>query len=209
MEQWPFTEILDHQAFKAERLVRYVRTAFRRWRIALKRFLTATNSIRNGGANLPVLTRSDLQKFTPALDAIEPPPEMGGRERSSTSGSTGQPVEYAERRSPRQQREACAIGFIFGTALTPTLGWPVFPRIGAIRDWPDGRSGGTWCSYGPAGTKHTLTIFVGADQQLDWLRRVRPRYLTTISSNLHELAEAALATGRSIEIEAVLAAGRC
>jgi phenylacetate-CoA ligase len=207
MEQWPFTEILDHQAFKAEQLARYVRNRVPPLADRVEALFDGDEFHPEWWGNLPVLTRSDLQKFTPALDAIDPPPEMGGRERSSTSGSTGQPVQV------RRTALAAAVARSMRDRIYFWHGFDPNARMAGISpdwhdsEWPDGRSGGTWCSYGPAGTKHTLTIFVGADQQLDWLRRVRPRYLTTISSNLHELAEAALATGRSIEIEAILAAG--
>jgi phenylacetate-CoA ligase len=207
MERWPFQDILHHQAFESERLARYIRDRLPPLasRVGV---LFADNEFHpeRWGA-LPILTRTELQELTPMLDAIEPPAEMGGLERSSTSGSTGQPV--------RVRRTALATAAA-RSMRDRTYLWHRFDpnaRMAAISPdwrksaWPDGKSSGSWCSYGPAGTKHTLTIFVSAEQQLDWLRRVRPRYLTTISSNLHELAEAALANGRTLEIEAVIAAG--
>jgi phenylacetate-CoA ligase len=207
MERWPFQDILAHQAIEAERLARYVHDRLPPLARRVDVLFEDQEFHPERWGELPILTRRELQEVTPALDAIQPPEEMGGLQRSSTSGSTGQPV--------RVRRTALATS-VAGSMRDRVYLWHGFDpdaRMATISPdwrksaWPDGESSGAWCSYGPAGTKHTLTIFVSAEQQLDWLSRVRPRYLTTLGSNLHELAEAALANGCSVEIEAVVAAG--
>lgn len=73
--------------------------------------------------------------------------------------------------------------------------------------WPEGKVTGAWSNLGPDGTRHMLSVFTPIAQQLEWLRRVAPRYLTTIPSNLYELAEAAGGAEKEIGIEAVVTTG--
>jgi phenylacetate-CoA ligase len=207
MERWPFEEILAHQAEEAERLMRYVREHVPPFARRVEALFEADRFCPQHWGELPVLTRPELQKATSALSGIQPPIQMGGLDLSSTSGSTGQPVKV------RRTALATAIARSMRDRLYYWHGFDANARMATISPdwqdskWPDGDTHGSWCSFGPYGTKHTLTIFVSTEEQLDWLSRVQPHYLTTIGTNLHELAETALSTGCRPAIEAAIAAG--
>jgi phenylacetate-CoA ligase len=207
MERWPYEDLLDHQVAETERLLRYVRENVPPLANRVEPLFDGEDFHPERWGQLPILTRPEVQEITPALDALQPPETMGGFERSSTSGSTGQPVRVRRTALAAAAARSMRDRIYFWHGFDPNACMAGISPDWRKSEWPDGESSGSWCCYGAEGTKRTLTIFVEAEKQLDWLIRVRPRYLTTISSNLHELAEAALATGQSVEIEAIIAAG--
>lgn len=82
---------------------------------------------------------------------------------------------------------------------------PVIAPADAV--WPAGKTTESWSSFDDRGTKHTLSALTPIEQQLAWLRRIRPRYLSTVVTNLHDLAAIADAADGEIGIEATVVTG--
>lgn len=206
LERAPFEEILAHQTDQAESLMRHVRRHVLPFADRVEPLFDGDEFHPERWAELPILTRQELQQAAPALADIEAPETMGDIRPFSTSGSTGEPVMV------RRNELAVLVPSYMRDRLYRWHGFDTNSRIaeiGAKRDaaWPDGLTSGPWSSAGPDGAKHTLSVFTPIEQQLDWLRRVRPRYLMTLAMNLFELAEAAGPAGREIGIEAAMATG--
>jgi phenylacetate-CoA ligase len=74
-----------------------------------------------------------------------------------------------------------------------------FAFIGHVRDGdanpPEGLNLGTWSMTGD-GSFVALDMRNNVEQQVQWLQQIRPRYLLTYPSLLHELANYVLASGR-------------
>lgn len=148
-------------------------------------------------AELPVLTRSQLQQEGPNLRADRYPASHGGTVSVTTSGSTGKPVTViktavadlfwcagALRDHAWQQRD-----FRQKTAV-------IRVTKNARADYPDGISAATWgrpvdllYETGPA---VQLSAATEVRDQLRWLQRHAPGYLLTYPSNAAELARVAL-----------------
>ncbi len=143
-------------------------------------------------ARIPMLSRAELQAAGPALHSPELPPGHGDIYELSSSGSTGQVVT------------------VKGTKLLQ-LFWDALSlrdhlwhrrdfsaRLAAIRPYPAGTAdypaGATAASWGRSvralfrsGPSEMLDISTSAEQQAEWLQRVRPDYLLTYPSALRDL----------------------
>ena len=149
-------------------------------------------------AELPFLTRRDIQDAGDRLLSERVPKSHGRLSASQTSGSTGQPVKT------------------FGTGLT-RLFWRALTvrehlwherdfgaRLCAIRivqnaEGPDGRSGVGW---GPAtdallrtGPISVLSLNTDVAVQAQWLARQDPVYLLSYPTNLLALARQCISLG--------------
>lgn len=206
LERAPYDEILVHQAGAVESLLRYVRTHTPPFAHRVEPLFDGDEFHPERWSELPILTRQDLREAKAALAAIEPPQSMGQIKEFSTSGSTGEPVTV------RRNALAVHVPTYMRDRLYRWHDFDVNARLADINAsrrgvWPEGRSTGWWSLRGPEGMRHNLSVFTPLDQQLDWLQRVRPRYLITLAMNLFELAEAAGPEGREIGIEATVATG--
>ena len=97
------------------------------------------NSIRNGGANSPFLRAASCRRSRRRSTRFNRPRKWetcSGRRLPARRDSR---YAYAERPLRRRSRAACAIGSIFGTALTPTPEWRQSRLTGASRLGPMGR----------------------------------------------------------------------
>lgn len=150
---------------------------------------------------LPVLTRSDLQGHDLRCPSV--PKAHGGLTRSTTSGSTGQPVA------------------VTGTELTNFF-WRVFTlrehlwhrrdlagKLAAIRanlgKEPLPAGGAFHPGWGPAtdrifrtGPSAVLDIASEVGRQWEWLCRLQPDYLLTYPSNLAALTDWRQRDGRRL-----------
>jgi len=206
MERWPYADILAYQAVLLERLARHVR-------LHVPAFAERVRPLFDGDAfrlgrwrEVPILTRQELRAAAPELDAITPPAETGDTRPFSTSGSTGEPVTG---------RHTAISAGVIACMQERLFRWHrfdpekrmafIFLRSSADASWPDGASGGNWSLVGRSGASHKLGLLTPIDRQIDWLKRVRPDYLATSSSNLHELAIEARRAGVDIKIEAGVA----
>lgn len=206
LEHAPFNEILSHQVAQADDLFRYIREHVPPFADRVEPLFDGDEFHPERWATLPILTRQDLQKASDALSAVEVPEEMGPISHFSTSGSTGEPVKV------RRNALAVLVPTYMRDRLYRWHGFDTNARLASINisrhaTWPEGRVRGPWSQMGSNGTRHNLSVFTPIDQQLEWLQRVRPRYLMTIAMNLFDLADAAGSAGRKIGVEAAIATG--
>jgi phenylacetate-CoA ligase len=144
-------------------------------------------------AQIPLLTRRDLQTHFDTLKSTAIPSAHGATAESRTSGSTGTPVR------------------VLKTALCE-LWWRVFTlrdhvwhrrnldgKLAAIRQGMKAAESDGWgVATDPIVTTGILAMLsVGTDvgAQLEWLEKQRPDYLITHPTNLAELARRSLAQG--------------
>jgi phenylacetate-CoA ligase len=150
--------------------------------------------------SLPTLTRVQVQENPAALasNAVPKPHQPVNAVRSS--GSTGRPVELKVTAISSLFRRALYLrehrwhGRDFGLAAATIRNF----RDGSGMP-PEGKRAPGW-GYGyatrPIGA---LNIRATVDQQLDWLARQRPAYVSTFPTNLRALAAEALSRGIKLE----------
>lgn len=150
---------------------------------------------------IPVSTRADLQAAGESLHCLQVPATHGKVGESRTSGSSGQPLSF---------RRTAAWGEIWSALAMREYFWQrrdFSKRLGAIRifsnnagAWPEGLKADQWSpSIGalyPTGPAFGLSVSATPVQQLDWLEKTRPDYLTSFPSNLRALVAHARETGR-------------
>ena len=141
---------------------------------------------------LPPLTRRDLQDAGDALVSNDLPPEHGAVLTTTTSGSIGTPVTVAGTVLDAYFAKAFALRHYFWHPHDFRLKKASIKiaRRGEA-DYPDGASYDRWGEAGafPFQTGPAAALDIGAsiDQQVDWLQRVQPSYLTTYPTNLQSL----------------------
>jgi phenylacetate-CoA ligase len=154
-------------------------------------------------ARIPISTRSALQEAGERLHCAQVPSAHGKPGESRTSGSTGRPLSF--RRTP-------AWGEIWSALAMREYFWQrrdFSRRLAAIRifpngggPWPEGLSSAQWSSSIGAlyatGPAFGLNVSATPEQQLEWLGRTRPDYLTSFPSNLRALIAHAREKGRDL-----------
>jgi phenylacetate-CoA ligase len=195
-ERWPPDRLRAQQARQLARLVRHAEDSVPHYRGRLPRGLLRADGTVDEAywADVPVLTREDVQQAGTGLMSGFVPPAHKPLTSSWSSGSTGRPIE------------------IVHTAVT-TLMWRAFTlrdhvwhrrdlsaklaimRIfkGEVGAPPAGTRRQGW---GPAtdflsdvGTSVMLGIECDVGVQAEWLAREDPDYLLTFPSNARALAE--------------------
>ncbi len=143
-------------------------------------------------ANLPVLSRRDVQIHADALTSLSPPQAHGTIVRNGSSGSTGMPVTVL---GTAYEALICK-ALIFRCYLWHNYDFTrkyaqirKFPPGEAA--YPQGRSRSRWGDTATfplaTGAACALSVETSADKQLEWLRRMEPTYLTTYPSLLRSL----------------------
>jgi phenylacetate-CoA ligase len=192
-ERWRPERLADMQSRQLAVLLDHARRTVPHYR----RGLPGSGGIGAGALRtLPILTRAQVQADPAALlsDAI-PRPHLPLRAVRS-SGSTGRPVELKTTPVSELFRRAVLLREQrwHGRDLTLTAATIRNFRDGSALP-PEGKRGAGW-AYGYV-TKpvHALSIRATVDEQLEWLQRVQPAYLSTFPTNLRALAQAALERG--------------
>lgn len=158
---------------------------------------------------LPVLPRQVLQARKSELINPAAPGAHGPRLSSSTSGSTGMPVEVERQQLLDFFHQAVALrerlwhdrDLARRTALLR-----VFKDMPAARRPPGARSAG-WAPLAgvveATGETFALDLHASLDDQLRWLESVNPHYLATYPSNLKGLLGHAALAGRRPKLPAL------
>jgi phenylacetate-coenzyme A ligase PaaK-like adenylate-forming protein len=190
--------LLDHArhqtAFYAERLNPVLRTdgAFNwdRWR------------------ELPILTRSEAQDNFAALCARSLPPVAGKADEATSSGSTGRPLRHLTTYI-QDIASACASERFFSWHDIDPGSLTVRIRAAKHPDtaYPKGRRTASWRAGHLDSEAIDLSISTPVDRQVEWLARVRPRYLATYPSNLREIAREAQRSGTTLRFGAIMTFG--
>lgn len=152
---------------------------------------------------IPVSTRADLQAAGDALHSLSVPPSHGKVAPARTSGSSGQPLALRRTAAWMEIWSSLAIREYFWQRrdFSKALGAiRFFPNSGA--PWPDGAKSDTWSPYlgalYPTGPGYGLNVAADPGQQLEWLDRTRPDYLTSFPTNLLGLVDHARRAGREL-----------
>lgn len=148
-----------------------------------------------GFAQLPLLTRRDLQQHFESLKCERLAAEYGPTGETRTSGATGAPVRVLK----------AQLSNLFWSALTlRDHSWHQRDLGGKLAVIRQGATAGEAANWGPAtegliatGPSVVLTPASSLDEQLQWLAQQRPAYLLTYPSLVAELARASLARGIS------------
>lgn len=182
---WPAERIRERQLAQLRAVLAHARES-----VPFYRSLKAVEL-----ADLPILTRRELQRHGPELRSRAYPKGHGSVIRKSTSGSTGRPVDVLQP----------GVEVMFWSAITLREHlWharDLSARLAAIRYVPNADGigarppGGLRCDgWGPAtdplyphAPASLLGIEATVDEQLAWLAREQPAYLLTHPSNLHAL----------------------
>lgn len=143
-------------------------------------------------ARIPILTRAALQEAGPALWCPEVPSTHGRIYELSTSGSTGRPVKA---------KGTSLVQLLWRAITLREHAWhrrDLSGSLAAIRSvangvgvYPRGSGGPIWAQAMEGlyrtGPSFTLSIASRADEQAEWLQRVKPDYLLTYPSALRDL----------------------
>jgi phenylacetate-CoA ligase len=152
---------------------------------------------------IPVSTRADLQAAGHALHSLVTPNDHGPIIEGKTSGSSGRPLHF---------RKTRVTGEIWSALSLREYFWhkrDFSKSIAAIRlfkdngaPWPDGMKADNWGgvigAVFPTGTACWLNVATPPAEQLAWLEKNKPAYLTSFPSNLAALSRHAQTTGQPL-----------
>ncbi len=204
-ERWSIADLRREQARQLDLLLNHAArtTPFYQSRLSAALALPA-HDLAGRLAAIPIATRADLREAGAGLNSNQVPPEHGGVVQATTTGSTGIPLRFG--------RTAAAQAIWKANALREYL-WQrrdFSLRLGAIRmltGLTDDQvaEGIKQPSWGPSVSpvyKTGDSVFFSANRtmedQLAWLERERPEYLTGYCSGLLMLAEHALRVGKAL-----------
>lgn len=156
---------------------------------------------------IPIFTRGEAQKNEKALSARMVPPHLGAVSADETSGSTGRPLRYLK-------NELMSIA---GLSMTDRLyRWWEFDGSQSLASFTSPRrglaDGGGSENFGWRSGFLEGKIFLhettgDTNKHIDWLKRVRPRYLASYSSMVVPLAERAREREVEIRLDHVVTRG--
>ena len=201
-ERWAPERLRAEQARQLDGLLRHARATVPHYRDRLSRALALpADDLAGRLAAIPISTRADLQSAGAGLWSKHPPAEHGEAAEATTTGSTGEPLRFARTQATNAVWLANALREYLWQDRDFSL------KLGGIRMFPamageateEGIQGKDWgpsvSSIYPTGPSAFLSSSLTCEQQLRWLARERPDYLTSYSSNLIALADHAEARG--------------
>ena len=154
---------------------------------------------------LPILTRSEAHDNFDALCARSVPPVAGGAQEDTSSGSTGRPLRHMTTEIQNLASGCASERFFTWHNIDPGS---LTVRIRAAKHpdtaYPKGRRTASWRAGYPDSEAIDLSISTPVDRQIEWLLRVRPRYLATYPSNLREIAREAARSGTALRFDAIM-----
>jgi phenylacetate-CoA ligase len=210
MEAWPAGKLAQYQVDRLAHLVThaYQHAPFYRERLA--------PLFRSGGAidfsrwrDVPVASRSDIVDCAETLRVADLPKRYGPVAEFRTSGTTGTPLMIAANGMASMSANAALARLVRWLRLDPSqpLATIRIAHGDARAAYPEGKTRTSWIAGHPA-PSYFLDVVTPVAQQLEWLSRMRPRYLLTYPSNAWALAESVpAAAGQKLGIEAVIANG--
>ncbi|MCB1465197.1 MAG: phenylacetate--CoA ligase family protein [Nitratireductor sp.] len=157
---------------------------------------------------IPILMRSDLQDSFDQLVARNLPKSAGGVNEDVSSGSTGSAVRHLNADLQNFATACCNERFFAWHGIDPGA---LYARI-RITDhpdavWPNGRRLEGWRIAYDRSVAIDLSTMATMDQQIEWLERIRPRYLMTYPSILRTIASEMAGRQKPLRFDAVLSFG--
>ena len=159
-------------------------------------------------AEIPILTRSDLQDDFDALVARNLPPAAGDVSEDVSSGSTGRAVRHLNPAIQNLATSCCNERFFIWHGIDPAS---LYARICNTDHpdaaWPKGRRLTGLRSTHDDSEAIDLSIASSLDQQIEWLERIRPRYLLSYPSTLRAIAGEMVGRQEPLRFGAVMTFG--
>ncbi len=159
-------------------------------------------------AQLPLVTRDHIQEYRLRLHNNTPPDIFRSTGVATTSGSTGKPIE-THGHPPAQalgQQLQYRLQRIHGFDFNARCAFIVNPEPSGRADPPEGARGSRpWGGSNGSGDSVFLNLLSDPKDQLDWLVRMKPKYLSTYPSNLQALVQLTQASGvRPVGLEKIV-----
>jgi phenylacetate-CoA ligase len=152
--------------------------------------------------DVPILTRSEAQENFAPLCARSLPPVAGGTQEDTSSGSTGRPLRHLTTDIQNLASGCASERFFNWHGIDPgSLTVRIRAASHPDRAYPKGRRTTGWRAGHLDSEAIDLSISTPVDQQVEWVERVRPRYLATYPSNLRELARHAARLGVALRLD--------
>ena len=199
---WPPEKLLAWQLHQLGAVLghAYETTPFYRDRLGQAGIKSSAAPSLEAWAEIPILTRAEVQEADEDLISDEIPESHGYTEEVFTSGSTGQPIRAV--RTELTNRYSSA--FTIRDHLWH--GRDMGGKLAAIRDsekgvdpYPDGSYSDYWGSSSGSvfatGPCVALNVMCTVEQQIEWLQRVDPDYFLTHPTIVEALARHAIAEG--------------
>jgi phenylacetate-CoA ligase len=159
-------------------------------------------------AEVPLLTKEELITCGDDKFDADLPETLKPFDWSATSGTTAKPFLAAKTRFALFMSACINERLISWGGLDPRKPLAII-RFGkdAELGYPEGKLIRGWSIASPGTPSYTLSQTTTTGQQIDWLRRKRPAYLSAYPSVAAEIANLAGSEGVSLGIEAVLTFG--
>ena len=184
---WPAETLLQYQLRQLDLLIAHAARTVPFYHHRLRHFdeLSRGELTLEAFRRIPIMRRSDIQEFGPALVSRQVPKDHEPISEVSTSGSTGRPITV--------KRTAVAALFDKAFNLRNHL-WhrrDFSAKSASIRSLKGDAAKAAienrpvnWVDAYPSGPRVLLLITTPVGEQLDWLVREEPEYLLTYPSNL-------------------------
>lgn len=157
---------------------------------------------------VPIVTRTEAPVHQEEMQSLSLPERFGPVSQISTSGSTGKPLRVSSNALNKVAANAALARTArwWGLDTTRALAAIVIHVHDDGTRYPEGRDGHGWCFDHQDSDFHELDMFTPVEQQIEWLLRKKPRYLSTQPSNATDLAHAVSPEqARDLGLKAVLA----
>jgi phenylacetate-CoA ligase len=205
----PAEHIAAYQHRLMEPLLRHARETTPFYRDRLQAVMRPDGTIEfDRWAEIPPFTRTMAQAAGSGLFAATLPTGTERGVEGQTSGSTGIPLRH-RRSSLADLASRCHTQRDYdwyGMDMNATMA-DIHEAWNGRADYPEGRGGGKWNIRGD-GELIVLDVRTNVEQQIDWLRRRKPRYLMTYPSLLRALAEHVIEAGNiAISFDLVFTVG--
>lgn len=156
-------------------------------------------------ADIPILTRPQAQAETQALTATTVEAHLGRIGMDETSGSTGRPLVFATNDLQAIAARAMTDRLYRWWGLDGERTMATFiSRRKVPAPAPDGVTYRGWRTGWPSGKHHLIDMTADTDQQIDWLCKRRPDYLTAYSSTLGPLARRVRERGIELKLARII-----
>lgn len=195
-EQWTADALEEAQLKQLDVLVEHARHTIPFYRERLERagIMPDRELSLADWRQMPLLTRRDIQDLGESLICDAVPEGHGEIITTTTSGSTGTPVTVAGTILDAYFAKAFALRHFHWHPYDFRRKKAVIQSMGkGVADYPEGIVADRWGEAGAfpfkTGPAAALDIMTSIDNQIEWLQRVQPSYLSTYPTNLMALVE--------------------
>jgi phenylacetate-CoA ligase len=209
-ERAPRTQHHAHQQGLLRRLLRHAHDTTPFYRKHLAGLFTGDEIDLSRWRTVPIVTRADIVAHQNEMLSTALPAEAGPVSSGTTTGTTGKLL-----RVPFNELNRTAA---FASLARTARWWDLdtSERMAKIviyladdsKSYPHGQDRRGWCLSHPDAPTHLLDMFTPVPEQIEWLLRKKPTYLTTSPVNATALAYAiSPEQARELGLKAILALG--